>query len=323
MKSKSNPVRLVGLKSALSAGALLVLLMATGGTGHAGAWVPFQGDLSLGLNYQYDQSSGLYYDGELQSDTADTRVQRLALSAEYVPISNLAVRANVPLMLVQYHGEGGGALLQHGAWDDRNTHATMQDLRLDARYQVLEQPIFALSPLVGVSIPMSDYETIGFTAAGRGVRKLHLGLSAARTLDPYVPNLYLHASYEFSLAESVDLSEETAEFSQHHSNYDVQLGYFVLPELNLFGRLQGAHHHDGISYVDWGDHSSDLKNFHDPILQERTLLWGVGAGYRLTNSVSTTASYSRFITGDNTRNAQIFALGISWRHPVGPFDDDF
>jgi hypothetical protein len=178
---------------------------------------------------------------------------------------------------------------------------------------LLQEPIFAFAPHVGVSIPAMDYEERGFAAVGRGLNQLHLGASIGRTLDPWLPNLYLHVSYEFSIVEKYDATPETEEIDQNRQDLSFQLGYAFLDgklELNVGLNYRVAQ--DGLNFTDFSMYSADLRMYHDPLMKEDFLSAGGGAGYEISETLRVNALIRFFIQGYNTRDNDIIALGLTW-----------
>lgn len=296
------------------------LLCAWMATAHAQAWVPDQGMLGGDLTYQYDTAEKIVEDGgdvELLGD--DTTLQTLTFDFEYVPLERLALSLAVPIVAARYTGEEleQGELFPHGRWDDGDTHIALTDLRFDVRYGLMQE-ILALSPIVGVSIPMTDYETIGLTAPGRGLKQVHLGLALGRTAEPFLPNLFAHVMYEYSLVEKVDIDSDTEEYSQNKSRFGAQLGYFIIPDLQIHASFDGLMHHDGITFVDFADYSDTVRNYHDMLLKEEAMLVGGGLAYQVTDTFGLGVAYRQFIKGDNTRTPRIIAATLNWELEVGP-----
>jgi hypothetical protein len=206
----------------------------------------------------------------------------------------------------------------HGEYDDGDMHTTLTDLRLGARYQLLRE-IVAFAPHIGGSIPVTDYENVGFANAGRGLKQLHLGASLGRTLDPVLPNLFVHGTYEFSLVERFDdtsteeEAEITKEVGQNRSDVALMLGYFFLEgDLRLNLGYNWRIHHGGVDFTELGSPDSPMYRYHDPLLNEEFMLLGGDIGYDLTDRLSINASTRFFLRGYNTRDANLFSLGLSF-----------
>jgi hypothetical protein len=243
-------------------------------------------------------------------DPAGTTSHQLTLGAEYVPIDKLAVDLSLPLLFIKYTGDPGFLHPGGGSYDDGDTHTTLTDLRASARYQVLAEPV-ALSPHLGVSIPVADYETVGNAVAGRHLKALHLGLGVGTI---FLDTAYAHALYEFSLVEKYDRTAVTEQYGQNRSDFGITLGYKLLEQrLDLHVDANGRITHGGVDFSEVNFASGDdVALYHDPILKESIYLVGAGASYQLTNSLGVSLAAGFFVAGANTQNANVFALGLTW-----------
>jgi hypothetical protein len=289
----------------------LAALGATAGDAGAQAWVGERGEIGLGLDYNLGISSKVVGAEEEFLD-AGTTAHQLALGAEYVPLDKLAVSLTLPVVALKYTGDrmtfphpGGGS------YDDGKYHTTLTDLRLGARYQVLAEPV-ALSPHIGASIPLADYETVGNTVAGRQLLAAHLGIGVGRVFGAAT---YVHLMYELSLAEKYDRTPETARYGQSRSDVSLTVGHKLMDQrLDLHVDVNARVHHDGIDLESLADVETppDVRDFHDAILEERIVLAGGGVGYQVTDRLALSLSGRVFVTGANTQAASVIALGIAW-----------
>ena len=295
----------------------VILVGSTWNDAHAQAWVGDKGGLELSLDYNLGISDKVIQDKGPDLKDAGTTTHQFTLGAEYVPIDRLALNVALPLVLLQYTGNktayphpGGGS------YDDGSTHTTLTDLRVGARYQVLEEPI-ALSPHIGVSIPVADYETVGNTVAGRHLKALHLGLGIGRV---FLESAYVHALYEFSLVEKYDRTAVTEKVGQDRSDLAATLGYKLLEQrLDVHLDFNGRIAHGGVNFSEINftapqsdPEMFDVANFHDPLLAENIFLVGGGVGYQISNDLGVSLSGRLFVAGSNTQNASVLALGVTW-----------
>jgi hypothetical protein len=241
-------------------------------------------------------------------------VHTIAFGLEYVtPLEGLAISANLPLLGLKYQGSDSEFIVAHGSLDDGKTHFVLQDFRADIRYAPI-QDLFALAINIGGSIPTQDYETQGFASVGRGTKRLHMGLSIGRTLEPILPRLYFHAQYEFTLSEGFKTDfTETGDYAQHSSSIAAQIGYFILPSLQINVATDIRLSHGGIDFVAWNDLPEVARDFHDGILKENVYLIGGGIGWEVVRGLTINAIARIFIGGKNTRNAHIFGGGVSYQ----------
>jgi hypothetical protein len=284
---------------------------------HAQAWVGDKGALDLSLDYNLGISDKVIQDKGADIPNAGTTTHQFTLGAEYVPIDHLAVNVALPFALLKYTGTLGA--YPHpggGKYDDGSTHATLTDLRVGARYQVLEEP-FALTPHIAVSIPVADYETVGNTVAGRHLKALHLGVGIGRVFGEAT---YVHLLYEFSVVEKYDRTTVTGTYGQDRSDFAATIGHKLLDQrLDIHIDANGRITHGGVNFseINFAAPQSDpaafdVAQYHDAILAENIYLVGGGVGYQLNNDLGVSLSARLFVGGANTQNASVLALGLTW-----------
>jgi hypothetical protein len=311
--------------------AALVVMTGSAQRAAAQAWVPDEGSLSISLNYDFSPSTAIV-ESVKEGSPPGTEAPELpfnitshsiALGVEYVPIENLGLRLSVPLIGATLDPESARNPADpsmklddflHGPCDDGSMCWSIQDARLDARYMIIDDPV-AFSVLVGGSLPLANYPHLGSAGIGRGLKQLHLA-AAAGVSFPFLPELYAHVRYEFSLVESTSTGIPTVDaHSQNKSDIGAQIGYFILPELEINVGMDLRFAHGGFNFVDWD--FSDVKqtpeqDFHDMILRENFFLIGGGASYDITESLTVSLVTRFFISGTNTRNAHHFGGGLSY-----------
>ena len=286
-----------------------------------GAWVDEAGSLSAGLDYSFNSSPDVVADSDLKFEGEDITAHSVSLSAEYTPIENLAVDATLPMTMLKFGGGADAPGDPHGDYDDGDFHTTLTDLRANVRYQVLRD-IVALSPHLGFTLPVADYETQGFAGAGRHLKALHLGASVGKLFDPFAPNLFVQATYEFTLAEKFDQTntesegDVTKEIGQNRSDVSAQLGYFFLDgDLRINAGFNWRVYHDGIAYEDLGASIplTDARfTYHDALLDEEFTLLGGDVGYNITDRISVDATSRFFVAGSNTLNGMRLGLSLTF-----------
>jgi hypothetical protein len=289
---------------------VLVALGSAWNDARAQAWVGDKGSLDLSLDYNFATSNKVVVDSGNDFLNAGTTTHQLTLGGEYIPVDHLALNVALPFVLLTYTGDK--TLYPHpggGRYDDGSAHATLTDLRVGARYQVLDEPV-ALSPHLAVSIPVADYETVGNTVAGRHLKALHAGLAIGRVIGDAT---YVHLLYEFSLVEKYDRTAETQKVGQDHSDLAFTVGHKLLDQrLDIHLDANGRLSHGGVNFSEFGTLPADDIMFHDPILAEDILLVGGGVGYQLSNALAVSLSGRLFVAGKNTQNASVIAAGVTW-----------
>lgn len=206
------------------------------------AWVGEPGSLSVSLDYSYSRSDEVFGESDEEIVFRDPIFSHTAaLGVEYTPIEKLGLVATIPVVASRYdYLAEPGNLAPHGRYDDGDLHPAVQDFRLDVRYMVLDD-VVTISPHLSVSIPMSNYETVGYASAGRGLKMLIFGAALGKYFTAGVPDLYIHGRYEFRLTERYEtVFPETAEYPQNKSFMDMLLGYYVLDTLEINAAAKSA-----------------------------------------------------------------------------------
>lgn len=293
--------------------AFVFVLLIAGSAGAQGAWVGDEKSVTVGFAYQYVPSESVvlnWYDDEFM-EGVPTKNHLFTLSAEWVPIENLAIEARLPLAIVQYLGPAAQA---HGPWDDGDPHTTLTDLRAGVRYQLLDEPYVALSPYIAGTLPVMNYEVLGFATGGRHLKQAHLGISLGRTLDPILPALYFMVGYELTLSEASKLNADTETLAQNRSDAEAQIGYLFLDgDLVVNIGANYRRQHGGIDFQNFANLPPSLTDFHDPILHEEYLVAGGGVQYSITTKITVGAVARFFLLGMNTRDQMLLGVDIAWR----------
>lgn len=284
------------------------------------AWVDGAGSLSSSFDYAFSNSPNLIANPDTTFEDEKVSAHIFSLGLEYTPIEHLAVDATLPLMMTKYGGDGIPGE-RHGDYDDGDFHTTLTDLRMNARYQVL-QDIVAFSPHVGFTLPVADYETRGFANAGRHLKALHLGGSVGKLFDPFAPNLFFQATYEFSLVEkftgtTTDAEAEvTKEVGQNRSDLSLLLGYFFLEgDLRINAGFNWRVTHGGINFTELGDEiplNDPRFTYHDALLNEEFMLLGGDVGYNITDRVSVDVTSRYFVRGYNALDGLRLGVGLTF-----------
>lgn len=292
-----------------------VAIIASTASARAQAWVGAKGELGIDFDYNFSFSDKVVTDTDDPFEDAGTTGHQLTLGAEYIPIPKLAVAASIPVVMLKYTGDP--AMYPHsggGSYDDGDFHTTLTDLRVGARYAVLED-VVAVAPHLAFSIPVADYETVGNTVAGRHLKMLHLGASIGYMLGVAT---YVHASYEFTLAEKFDRNSDTERYTQNRSDMAFVVGHKLLDyrlDLNIGANARLSHGGVNFSEFESGELTLAEAEAHDAILNEDVVLVGVGAGYDISNTLTATLGVRVFLEAlsQNTLNASVIALGLSWQ----------
>ena len=78
------------------------------------------------------------------------------------------------------------------------------------------------------------------SAPGRDLHELQVGAYWAKLLDRVLPGLFVTGRYSYGFTQRV------LDISHNRSNVDLELGYFIKPEVRVFGLGSGQLTHGGI-----------------------------------------------------------------------------
>ena len=270
------------------------------------AWVGEKNAAWASLDYSFTYSNSLIEQDGVQSNDQPVDTHMMMLKGGYNPIDDLGLELSATYLELRYGGDGM-VFPRHGDYDDGNYHGTLQDLAFRARYQLIEE-LFAFSPHLGVSIPLTDYETFGWANAGRHLKALLAGASAGRF---FMRKLFVHGMYEIAFPEKVD-GAEFKNYSQIRSDLSLAVGYFVIDELELHAAADFHVQHGGIDYFDLANSNNPLFLDHDPVLDEDFRMAGGGVSWSMTDKLRLTAEGRLFLGGKNTLDRRTVSLGVAY-----------
>jgi hypothetical protein len=297
----------------------------------------------MDLTYHYANNNG-HYGGSLEGpdvlqsvDRDHVQTHTMQFGAEYVtPIKGLSVAASAFLMKPNFVGDVN--YLPHGTLHGCTgeppnvtcTHAETDpkftDFLGDVRYQLPISPAdFAITPVAGVTIPITDYPVVGHSGYGKGLNEFRIGLDVGRTFAPLIDNMYFDVLYTYSFIEDVTATPEAAEYGNNRSDARAILGYFILPNLSVFGGMLWRYVHGGFS---WGDLQEPVRKkmagemltpldvtmltLHDQLGQERAYAPFGGISYSPFESFAIQASVLKIVKGDSVPATFAASLGVAW-----------
>ena len=284
----------------------LVLSILVASSAQAQAWLPAKGEGSVSVLYQNIFVKDHMPEGEFV-DLGHIYSHGLLLDLTYGLTDRVALTVGVPMMTTKYNGTRPHPTnLDDGSW-----HTSWQDFRFAVRYNAFRGPV-AITPFVGTLLPSNAYETYAHSAVGRRLRELQVGVSFAALLDGLVPGLFVQGRYALGFSENV------LDFSNDRSLADVEVGYFVTPELRVFGMVGGHYQYAGLDLppppIPLGSVATPEQVVnHDRIAKDRALNVAVGASISLTDSVDLFGSFMKTVAGRNGHaiNRGI-STGVSW-----------
>jgi hypothetical protein len=206
------------LRLALTAGLLCA------GLAHAQSWLPSAGSKDVTLAYVDTWVTKHYLSDGSEVDAGHIRTFSYLVGADYSPTDRWMLSASLPLIESEYHGSSPHPT----EVDDGRYHATITDLRVEAHYQWLLQPL-AIAPYVAYVLPTHDYETLGHAAPGRGLDETWVGVAIGKTLDRWIPRTYIDTRFTYAFVQAVQ------HISHDKENVEVNVGYFFTPYLSAQG----------------------------------------------------------------------------------------
>jgi hypothetical protein len=264
----------------------LAFLFGFAGPAHAQAWLPPKGHFMLSTAYSESLNEKHYLPNGEEIDVGHTRTKMMGLSAMYAPADRWLIEAGVPYV----EGRYTGSRPHPSPVDDGDWHGGITDLHAALHFQALTEP-FALAPYIGAVVPLTDYVTMGHAARGRGLNEVWLGIYAGKSLDPWIPGTYVQVRYNYAFVEQV------ADVAHDRTNADVELGWFITPQLSVRGLFTAIDTHGGIPVPVPPTHP--LFPYHDQLAAEKLRNVGGGLGWSLSDSADIYLVYMKSISGEN------------------------
>jgi hypothetical protein len=266
----------------------------------AQAWLPAEGNLGASVLYT-DLFDTKHYlpDGE-ELDSGPMRVHSVGLSLSYAPTDRIFVTAGVPYVRSEYHG----AFPHPTDVDDGDFHGTFTDVRVEVHYQVALDPV-AFAPYVALVEPTHNYPALGHAAPGRNLEEKWVGFFVGKSLDLWIPRVYVQARYVYAFVEKV------AGTGHDRSNLDLEIGYFPHPAWSVRALAFWQYTHGGINVPI--PKTDPLFPYHDQLAAERFLNIGAGSSYDLSTELSLFGLYTTSVHGANGHKlGRSFTLGFGY-----------
>lgn len=285
----------------------------------AQAWVNAQGELALNLRSDYQTSDGVWHGSTLVTGLP---VQALnnAFAAEYVPLEKLALGLTLNGNGVRYSGPqmipgSSGLILAHGSQDDGSFHWNVTDLDFEARYQLYDGSV-ALTPVLRVRVPVTDYEHRGYAAAGSHLAEGSAGLYLGR-YGLGLDDLVLQASYLFTYVQKeTEGGAETEQYRVNRSDADLSLSYVITQKLIAGAGVAFRYTHDGFDLSQYPSlpPGSSLIMWHDPVLRARYVAPTVITSYQISPTWSIAGRFVAIVWGENVSNPLEFGITLGWEN---------
>ena len=164
---------------------------------------------------------------------------------------------------------------------------------------------FAMTPVASLQFPIHKFETTGHTATGRGLTSGTLGVALGRTLEPWIPSLYLSGSYSYDIVENV------MQYSLDQRQWTAAAGYSVTRALTIGSNYSYA---QTVSGFDWAKDQwyPEMGMMHDVIAKVKVTHVGGFATYTMASGRGVFLSYTGTPSGENTHAVNTLTIGANW-----------
>jgi hypothetical protein len=274
----------VGLLSA-------VLAICCAPPARAQAWLPPKGEAWFSVGYGNIFSTKHYFGtvnpGEGSTiDVGHTRGNSVVVQLGYALSDRFSFSVGLPYEIYKYYGPAPHPTVQ----DDGRYHGTWQDYHVNLAYQLVKGNA-AVAPFVTAVIPSHDYQYFAHAAPGKDLNEFRLGFAAGSRLDRLLADSYVEAGYSYAFVEKVQ--------GIHHdrSDFDLELGYFLTPEVRVRLLGSGYYTHGGLVFHTPFDLPPSLLPYHDQIGHSSQINVGGGLSYALSGSTEVYAVYAQSVYG--------------------------
>ena len=286
---------------------LLALVLLLPCAGMAQAFLPGKSEGSASINFTTIHAAGHFLDDGSRLPGYASRANSLTFGLDYGLTERLAVGVSIPYIRAKYLGPEEPLNLPRNVLDDGVYHGTMQDFRVEARFNALRLPIVT-TPFVALSVPSHGYDTIAESAVGANVKQLTTGVYAGRLLNPLLPRTFVHGSYSYTAVEKI------LGVSLNRSNIDFSVGQFITPSLSASFLWRRQWVHGGLTYEQIYDPTANPDVFiqQDRLSRQDFQHVGFGVGYSLNESFSLDFSFVKFVSGRAAHFGEGISTGINW-----------
>ena len=286
---------------------LVAVLLLRPAIGAAQAWTPAAGEGAIWMAAQsLHVDAHLPFDGKPIKDL-DAKSRSLTVGLEYGVTDRLVIAGSVPYVQARViRGVDHG-----GTWDDGSRHATVTDLRVEARYKAVDASV-VLTPAVSALIPTHHYEVLGHAAPGLGLNEYAAGFDVGYHAIPISPSLLLQGRFRYTYVQRID-----DEIKVDRSNADAQADYLLNTRFTIFATAKWQRTHGGLDLPFPEDFPKDQLekhgHHHDQLARVNSWVGAAGITYGLTSDVDLSVSWSTVLSAINAHRFQAWTLAMGWR----------
>ena len=169
-----------------------------------------------------------------------------------------------------------------------------------------------VTPSIALRIPSHAYPTIGEAAVGPRLKEVQAVVDVGRV---FAQSFYVDAQYAYAFVEKYH------GLSLNRSNVDVDLGYYVLPALNLRGIVSWQETYGGLTAKEiFGPNGPPQRNpnlsdalwfGHDRLLKDSYLRAGGGVTYSITEHTGVYFTAVDMISSRNSHYGYLYSIGVA------------
>lgn len=272
----------------------------------AQAWVTPRGEGAVTVSHQFIGST----DHISRAGVRDSNLGRETLHVASGEITyGVTDRLSTELSLVWLATQWVGRVQdRHGPLDTGDFHATFQDIRVAARYQLVDGPV-SVAPFVAYGGPVTDYETRGHSAFGRHLEEFTVGTSVGARLGS---RLYWQVIGSYAFANDIN----SEDFNLDHVNGDVEVGLGLGSRWTTRVFASGQWMWDGLKVGPLTDHFH-LRTNHDRFTQSSFLNAGGGVSVALSPQVDLGITGFTTLEARNFHALTALVTNLTWKFGGG------
>jgi hypothetical protein len=276
---------------------------------YAQAWLSSKGETTV--SFVVSDSHVNQHDlSGVRSPGSSINTQSFLMDVTYGIRDDLSVTVALPIVRSRFisYGTPPHPTIQ----DDGQYHTTATDFRFDIRYNAFNKRNTVITPFVSTVTPSHEYQYFAHAAPGRRVNEVQIGTYVGTTVDKLLPGMFVQGRYAYGI------QERFLDISHNRSVFSLESGYFMTPDVRVFGMVSGQLTHGGVnltptSRATWPE---QMWLNHDRIVHENFTNVGGGIGWSVTDVVDVFGSYTKMIGALNTHvldHALVFGASIRVR----------
>lgn len=287
------------------------------GITRAQAWVEAPGTISVGVFHEIYWGGDYLFNSDALDGTSirgevfdgnriylgEIRSHTERLTLDYAVRERLGISASLAYVTARYRGPSPWNL----DIDDGDYHSSLQDARVELRYQA-DTPWLTITPLLGALLPLTDYESTGHSPVGGGLSDFEVGLYVGKIGFP-LRGTYLHGAAIHRWLEEADGRR------MRMSNLALEFGWSPLPRLIASTSLSHQDTRGGYEWYEENEDSIHGENSELPInlSNARFTRVALALDYSIWGDMAIATSWTSSVWGENLTDADYFSAGLTYR----------